>query len=63
MDDWLKTGWILLANRDFHIKSGYSKTDSDDKRFMAIDPEGKKWADGGMAAATHPSHQTIDGFD
>jgi hypothetical protein len=63
MDDWLKTGWILLANRDFHIKSGYSKTDSDDKRFMAVDPESDKWADGGNASATHPSHQTLDGFD
>ena len=63
MDDWLKTGWILLANRDFHIKSGYSKTDSDDKRFMAVDPESNKWADDGNGSGTHPSHQTLDGFD
>jgi hypothetical protein len=38
MDDWLKTGWLLLANRDFHIKSGYSKSDSDDKKFVSVDP-------------------------
>ena len=33
MDDWLKSGWYLLANRDFHIIAGHGKDDTDSTCF------------------------------
>jgi len=59
MDDWLKSGWYLLANRDLEVivgnnaKEGVSTTD-----VRTFDPSGEYYA-----SPTHPKEQFENAFD
>jgi hypothetical protein len=61
MDDWLKTGWILLANRDFHIKVGVGIDDTDSPVVYTKDLEFKRYI-GHSASGSHPKEQ-MSGFE
>lgn len=39
MDDWLKSGWYILANRDMEVCFGSSKDDKNSKISFTQDPE------------------------
>lgn len=63
MDDWLKMGWYLLANRDLHVKCGVGNFEDGDKStwFHVEDAETDKWLRD-YASQSHPSTQTHDAF-
>ena len=56
MDDWLKSGWYLVANRDLQVKFGRSdETDSDHSRNWVVD-------NGRYASPSHPADQMCNAF-
>ena len=63
MDDWLKMGWYLLANRDLHVKCGVSSFEEGDTSswFHLEDGEGDQWLQN-YESQSHPSTQTLDAF-
>lgn len=62
MDDWLKMGWYLVANRDMEILLGTSRGSADGTVWAAaIDTEAGKWIKDD-ASSSHPSTQTSDAF-
>ena len=56
MDDWLKSGWYLLANRDFHIIAGHGKDDTDSTCFHTA-------VTGSYASPSHPNLQMGNAFE
>ena len=56
MDDWLKSGWYLLANRDFYIRCGVSEHDSEGTKFYTADNDG-------YASPSHGAHQMGNAFE
>lgn len=58
MDDWLKSGWILLSNRDIHVINGIGGDDKGKKTFATYDPH-----DSGYNSSSHPITQTLDAFE
>ena len=52
MDDWLKSGWLLVANRDMTITAGYRKEMDEDTNIFATANDLK-----GYASPSHGSHQ------
>ena len=58
MDDWLKSGWILLANRDIHVINGIGGDDRGSDTLATFDPHG-----GGYNSNSHPTTQTLDAFE
>ena len=56
MDDWLKSGWYLVANRDLHVKFGRTpETNDDHSRSHVVD-------NGDYASPSHPSEQMTGAF-
>lgn len=61
MQDWLSSGYLILANRDILIRNGVTNEDSDSKFYHTEDTvhdEMEKYA-----SATHPSIQMHDAFN
>jgi hypothetical protein len=58
MDDWLKSGWYLLANRDIEVINGVSKYDSGTSTTATADPHNTSYN-----STSHPITQTLDAFE
>jgi hypothetical protein len=55
MDDWLKSGWYLLANRDMIVKNGsITDSDEDDEIYMSTHEFGEGYE---HPSPAHPSGQ------
>jgi len=60
MDDWLKSGWYLLANRDMIVKNGnITDTDEDDEIYMSTHEFGDGFE---HPSPNHPAGQMGYGF-
>jgi hypothetical protein len=59
MDDWLKMGWYILANRDLEVVCGMTEGDQEDQiEWKGFDP-----SDGHYHSASHPSSQMLESFE
>jgi len=58
MDDWLKRGWYLLANRDIEVINCISKHDSGSPTTATADPRNTAYN-----SSSHPITQTLDAFE
>lgn len=60
MDDWLKSGWIIVANRDIHVLNGTVGGDKGEHDFYTWDSH----ADVDSSASTsHPKEQFRSAFE
>ncbi len=61
MQDWLSSGYLILANRDLFVKNGVTEEDSDSKFYHTEDTI----LDGmdSYSSATHPHIQMHDAFN
>jgi hypothetical protein len=60
MDDWLKTGWYLCANRDMIVKNGHGVDDNDDDSIKMSTHEFGTGHE--MASPAHPAAQMGHAF-
>ena len=58
MDDWLKSGWYILANRDMEVLVGQDRDGLSNENFTTRDPTNQ-----GYGSPTHPSEQFDNAFD
>jgi len=59
MDDWLKMGWYILANRDLDVICGMSEGDQEDQ----IEWRGFDGSGAGQHSSSHPSSQGLESFE
>ena len=55
MDDWLKSGWYLVSNRDMFIKNG-TLTDDENEILFSANEYGDK-GDSSFSSPSHPQNQ------
>ena len=59
MDDWLKSGWIITANRDIEVINGTNpEDDGETTKVAAFDPSGQDYH-----SRSHPTTQFADAFE
>lgn len=56
MDDWTKSGYYILANRDIHVSSGDKRLENGNRKFFTINDEGN------YASPSHPAEQMLNLF-
>ena len=56
MDDWTKSGYYILANRDIHVSSGDERLENGNRKFFTINDEGN------YASPSHPAEQMLNLF-
>ena len=62
MDDWLKMGWYLCANRDMEVIQGISHKDEEGIGWASVrDLDARNWLKG-TSSSSHPHTQLMDGF-
>ena len=58
MDDWLKSGWYILANRDIEVLVGQDREGLSNENFITRDH-----TNSGYNSPSHPSEQFDNAFD
>jgi len=58
MDDWTKSGYYIIANRDFQIIAGEERLQETSNNFSAIDMSGHLYD-----SASHPKDQMFNSFE
>lgn len=62
MDDWLKSGWLLVATRDILVLCGNDKGDTDSTRFQSVDMDGRSY-EATASSRSHPVAQFHNVFE
>ena len=61
MQDWLSSGYLILANRDIYVKNGVTEFDDGDKQYQTQDLKLDEIDH--YASQTHPTIQFHDAFN